>query len=190
MASSCKETGTILASDEMVISKSNISVSILPDNYNDALYIIDELSNISSASSENLIIKAWIERGNGATYVDGEDLIINFFSGTDCYIKVYHIDVNGQVQLIFPNIYYSDNFIKEGTIYRIPDTQYPFKFNLEQPYGTEFIKVMASTVQFADIEESFTDIGKATRGLLERGLTVEQREGQITEILLNYTIIE
>ncbi len=184
------ETGTIIASEEMIILKNNISASIIPDNYSDALYIINEITNISDTSNEDLIVKAWIERGNGATYVDGEDLIINFFSSTDCYIKVYHIDVDGQVQLIFPNNYYLDNYIIEGEIYRITDTQYPFTFNLGYPFGTEFIKVIASTIQFADIEESFTDIGVVTRGLLERGLTVEQREGQITELLLNYTIIE
>ncbi len=184
------ESSDIPAAEEIVVPKSDISVSIIPNNYSNALQIIYELSDISGTSGDAPIVKAWIERGNGATYRDGENLVINFYSVTGCYIKVYHIDVNGQTKLIFPNEYYSNNYIVAYILYTIPDGRYPFKFELEAPYGTEFIKVMASPVQFADIEESFTNLGSASKNLLSKGLTVQQVEGQLTEILLNYTIIE
>jgi len=61
---------------------------------------------------------------------------------------------------------------------------------LDEPYGTEFIKVMASTSQFADIEESFKDLGQASKERLTRGLTVEQRQGDLAEKLIRYTIVE
>jgi len=184
------ETGSVLAAEEIVISKRDIHVSVIPDNYNNALYIIDELSEVSNTNSSQPIVNAWIEKGNGATYENGENLFVNFYSVTGCYIKVYHIDVNGQTQLIFPNSYYSNNFINANIIYSIPDGRYPFKFSLGEPFGTEFIKVIASPVQFAEIEESFSNLGNASQNLLFRGLTVEQTQGELTEILLNYTIIE
>ncbi len=182
------ENGSVLYAQELVIAKRDISVSIIPDNLTDAVNIKNELSNIIDSSNELSLINAWIERGNGATYKNNEELIINFFSNTGCYIKIFHIDVNGDVQLIFPNEYYSDNYISANTIHSIPDSNYPFKFNLGEPFGTEFIKVMASTVQFSDIEEAFSNLGSASRNLLTRGLTVEQKE-QLSELLLNYTII-
>ncbi len=40
-------------------------------------------------------------------------------------LKLYHIDVNGQIQLIFHNQYYSDNYIGADKIYSIPDRRYP-----------------------------------------------------------------
>lgn len=182
------ENGTIISVEELVIAKSDISVSILPDNFNNALNVINEVSQITNSPEENPLVNAWIERGNGAVYDNGEELVINFYSELGCYIKIYHIDVDGQMQLIFPNEYYSENYIKADTVYSIPDTRYPFKFSLGEPFGTEFIKVLASNVQFADIEESFSNLGNATRGLLERGIKVEQNE-QLSELLLNYTIV-
>lgn len=182
------ESGAVLSSEQVVISKSDISVSIYPDNYSDALNILNKISLISDSSVDNSLVNAWIEKGNGAVYKNGDNLVINFFSEYGCYIKIYHIDVNGDMQLIFPNEYYKNNFINANTVYSIPDKNYPFKFNLGKPFGTEFIKVLASNIQFDDIEEPFSTLGTATRGLLERGLTVEQNE-ELSEILLNYTIV-
>ena len=74
------ETGKVIAAEEIVVSKRYISVSIIPDNYSDAKNIIEEISDVSGASTQDSIVNAWIERGNGATYRNGENLIINFYS--------------------------------------------------------------------------------------------------------------
>ena len=113
-----------------------------------------------------------------------------FFSNRDCYVKVYHIDALNKMQLIFPNPYFSDNFVTAEKIYKIPDSRYPFAFVLGEPYGTEFIKVMASTVQFTDIEESFENLGTPSRGSASRGLSIKRTDSQVTEAIINYTIIE
>ena len=186
------ETGTVIAYDEISIPKILIpqDVSILPDNYDDALFVIDELAEVTNASNTDFVVKAWTKRGNGGVYRDGEKLVINFYSNRDCFIKIYHIDVNGNTQLIFPNIYYSDNFIIAKQIYKIPDSRYPFSFDLGAPFGTEFIKVVASTVQFEYIEESFEDLGRVSAEMLTRGLSIKQKKEQTTESLSSYTIIE
>jgi hypothetical protein len=187
------ETGLIMSSKESIIQKTDIPrhITILPDNYNNAMYVIDELSELMNASNENFVIKTWTKRGDGGTYKDGEKMVINFFSSRDCFIKLYHIDVNGEISLIFPNPYLADNFITANTIYKIPDSRYPFSFTLGAPYGIEFVKVIASTVQFTDIEESFTSMGKAGEyDGVSRGLSVVQNIEQTTEGLISYTIIE
>lgn len=186
------ETGLLLLKEELVIPRSEIpqSISISPDNYNDALFILDELYEVHGAHSQDFAVKLWTTRGNGATYQTGENLIIHFFASMDCYIKVYQIDVHKRTQLIFPNPFFSDNYIQGGKIYRIPDSHYPFDFILSEPLGTEFIKVIASTVPFEDMEESFEDIGEARGSLLTRGLKIEKKDEMVAEALISYTIVD
>ncbi len=186
------ETGTLSGKAELTLSKLTIpaSVSILPDNYNDAMYVLDELSEVQNAGNEEFVVKAWTTRGDGGVYREVERLVINFYANRDCFIKLYHIDVHKKMKLIFPNQYSPNNRIIGRKIYKIPDSSYPFTFNLTAPYGAEFIKVIASTVRFSDIEESFQEIGSASARIVARGLSVNARPEQITEALISYTIIE
>jgi hypothetical protein len=186
------ESGLVAAKTEVLIPKTELpdTISILPQNYNDALYVIDELSQIQSADPADFQVKLWTVRGEGATYRDGEELVIHLFSNRDCYVKIYQIDVDRQMQLIFPNRFFPDNFIRNGSVYKIPDTRYPFRFVLSEPYGTEFVKLIASTVQFEDIEEDFQQLGTSSKELVTRGLSIRQREEQIVEAMITYTIVE
>jgi hypothetical protein len=185
------ETGMVLSSTEVRIPKNEIptSVSIKPQKYNDSLYVLDELAEVENADNQDFIVKLWTKRGDGGIYVDGEKLIINFYTNRNCYIKVYHIDVQKNIQLIFPNQFYSDNFIKKKKLYKIPGEHYSFSFILGEPYGTEFVKVIASTVQFTDIEKSFENLGTTSLSLVKRGLKVIQEKEQITELMISYTIL-
>ena len=186
------ESGIVRSKIAVDLPRSSIpsTLSIQPENYSDAMFVLEELREVQNAGNTSFVVKAWTTRGNGGTYRDGESLVINFFANRDCYIKVYHVDVNRKMKLIFPNQYYDNNFIKEKKIYKIPDSSYPFKFGLTQPYGTEFIKVIASTLQFKDIEASFQEIGTASRGAIQRGLNIKAKKSQVTEAMISYTIIE
>jgi len=148
------------------------SLSVVPANYATAVAAKEALAPVGQSDSSAFRVQLWTTRGAGATYLDGEDLVVDLTASRDCYIKIYHIDVNGRVSLILPNQYSRDNFIRGGQVYRIPPPGAPYRFLLGKPYGVEFIKVIASTRPFSDIEEPFTDLGPATRGVLERGLSV------------------
>ena len=186
------KSSTVIADREILFGKDQVPRGILirPSNYEDALYVLQELAEVSNASNSDFIIKGWTIRGDGGIYRDGERMVVNFYSSRDCYIKVYHIDVAGNMQLIFPNDFYSDNFILNKKLYRIPDNRYPFTFDLGAPYGTEFIKIVASTVQFKDIESAFEAVGHASGELVSRGLAVNLKKEQVSETLFSYTIIE
>jgi hypothetical protein len=186
------ETGISIASAEVSIPKSEIppTLSILPDNYNDAMFVLDQLSDVTGKDSDQFAIKLWTVRGNGATFRDGEEMVINFFANKDCYIKVFHIDVNGKVELIFPNKYYKDSFVKKSVVNKIPDSRYPFKFVLGKPFGTEFIKVIASTTPFKEVETAFSELGAAKKELFTKGLNVEEKTALTAEAMINYTIIQ
>ena len=182
---------TVIARAEAAIPRTLIpsSVSILPDNYNDALYVLEQLASVQGTIGGSLEVKAWNVRGDGGVYRDGEKLVVNFYASRACFVKVYHVDAQGKTQLIFPNQFLRDNALKAGRIYRIPDSSYPFTFDLGAPYGTEFIKVVASTTQFTDIEAAFTDMGKVTRGTVSRGLVVTGVDTQVAEATFSYTIL-
>ncbi len=184
-------SGLVAANSQVVVPKVELpdSVSVLPENYNDALYVIDELSRIQDSDAGDFQIKLWTVRGEGATYRDGEELVIHLFSNRDCYVKIYQVDVEQQMQLIFPNRFFPDNFVRKGRVYKIPDTRYPFRFVLGEPFGTEFVKLIASTLQFGDIEEDFQGLGSSSADVITRGLSIQQREEQIVEALISYTIV-
>jgi hypothetical protein len=186
------ETGLSIAGEELRLARRDIpgDIALLPANYQDAMEVVGELSDLMKSSNEGLETRVWTARGNGATYRDGENLVIRFFANRPCFIKVYHIDVNKKMSLIFPNDYYSDNRIEADKIYSIPDDHYPFRFELGEPYGTEFIKVIASTRQFEDIEEAFSDLGRAEGRVMTRGLAVKQKDELRTEEMISYTIVE
>jgi len=112
------------------------------------------------------------DRGSGASYVDGEEMTIFVTTNRDAFVKVYHIDVNGAIQLIWPNRFGGGSVIRPGTPVPIPAQGDPFAFRLGAPYGTEFIKVVASTVPFAQTESDFSSLGTDVRGVLKRGIDV------------------
>ena len=94
------------------------------------------------------------------------------------------------MSLIFPNTFHKNNKIEKDKIYTIPDDSYGFTFVLGEPFGTEFIKIIASTTQFKDIETAFESLGEGSSDMIDKGLTIEQREGKLAEVLFSYTILE
>ncbi|MBN2440104.1 MAG: DUF4384 domain-containing protein, partial [Spirochaetales bacterium] len=186
------ESGLISGTISFPLNKKYLpsSLSILPSNAENALTIIEDLTQVGRSIDNSLTIKAWPTRGIGGRYYKDEELIVKFQANTNCYIKIYHIDVNKEMSLIFPNKYHKTNKIKKDSIYTIPDESYGFAFVLGKPFGTEFIKIIASTTQFKDIEEAFASLGESDPEIIGKGLTIEQQEGKLAEVLFSYTIME
>ncbi|MBI9101994.1 MAG: DUF4384 domain-containing protein [Spirochaetales bacterium] len=75
--------------------------------------------------------------------------MLYILASRDCYIKVFYIDVTGEKSTqVFPNPYEQRNFLRGGRSLLFPGTQSAFKFRLSAPFGTEYIKVTASTSPF------------------------------------------
>jgi hypothetical protein len=166
------------------------NTALQPENYDDAVAVLNKVNEIDAAQPENLKISAWPDRGAGGVYYEGENLLIRFKSNRDCYIKIYHIDVNGKMKLIFPNKFHHNNLIKNKRVYSIPESNYGFAFRLGAPYGTEFIKVVASPSQFKDIESAFEDLGDVALKKIYKALSPKQKKEGVAEALFSYTIIE
>jgi len=184
--------GTLIGKTKVAFDKALLpaQAALKPQNYGRAAAAGRLLGGLLPAGPAGFSVRVATNRGNGGVYRDGEELTISFFADRDAYLKLYHIDVNGRVKLIFPNPFHSDNRIRAGRLTVIPDESYPFRFVLGPPYGTEYIKAIASTEPFSEVEGAFQELGPAGRELLTRGLEARREGGLVAEALLSYTIVE
>jgi hypothetical protein len=130
---------------------------------------------------------------NKTVYYDNEELQITLSANADCYFVAYHLDIDNNMQVIYPNRWERDkNFLKAGTTRIIPEGT---KFVLHAPYGEERILVYASSspidipddqyrssvISSAYIEHTQTVLRNGSRGLsvAPRGAT-----GQIVYSIL------
>ena len=107
------------------------------------------------------------------------------------YLKVYHVSADHKTQLIWPNRFGGgDGLIEPGIVVSVPGRGDPFAFKLEAPFGTEFIKVVASSTPFAGIESDFEDAEEPARQYISKGL-VPQGDGAVerAEALTSYIIL-
>jgi len=133
-----------------------------------------ELASISGSSPGGLAVSVSTDRGASGAYRVGESLAVIVGVSKDAYARVYHVDGSGRIQLIWPNRFGGgDGRIASGAPVRLPpDGAAPYSFVMEPPYGTEFIKVVASTAPFTDGQADFSDLGTSARGVMTRGLSV------------------
>jgi hypothetical protein len=99
------------------------------------------------------------------TYYDGEELFVTVWADKDCYFKVYHIDVDGKMKMIYPNEYNRNNFLRANTEMTVPRDE--VRFVLHEPFGQETILVTASPEQFTNLDSEMTPV-TATRETVTR----------------------
>ena len=151
--------GVMIGTEKIIISKSVLPsyAALVPVNYDTAVNIMRDIGDVLAGRHGGLVVRATTTRGNGATYRNGEEFLITIAASKDCYIKIYHFNVKGEMKLIFPDAGDS-NFLKARTLYTIPDPDYFASFVVEPPFGVEQIKVVASTKQFDYIEPAFVPL--------------------------------
>jgi hypothetical protein len=202
--------GEIIDSKEMLVSLQelqDLGVDILPDNIKTAAEA-EEKDGILPPAPEpvppvihdpipanTFRLAAW-PNSESRTYLDGDTLEINVEAERDCYIKVYHIDVNGAMKLLFPNTLNRNNFLPANTVRTVPEA--PVQLLLEAPYGQESIMVAASTQPYneKDLEAEFTQILQlsrdAVRNAAYRGVRLAVKGSPAAETAatrFNFTIL-
>jgi hypothetical protein len=115
----------------------------------------EEKQAVAEAFSEKnnaFELKAGLHGNAAGILYEGDPMGILIHANRDCYIKVWLIDAEGYRKLLFPNRFEPDNnFVRAGESKRIPDTSH---FEMEAPYGEEYIEVAAYDEAFAfDPEE-------------------------------------
>ncbi len=165
-----------------------VGIQVIPTDLNKINNISEEIDNLYGGESE-LEIYVTTSHGNGGIFFKDEYMKLYLLASENCYIKMFLIGVNGHITQIFPNQYESNNFLTGKQMLQFPGESSPFQFQLVPPFGTETIKVIASTRQFSDIGQGFKDLGMATRGIL---IVETENEGKETmaEAKVFYTILE
>jgi hypothetical protein len=180
-----------------------LSIALLPDNFK-TVEEIQEQEEIFTppvppppANTPVFSVKAWPD-SDTATYIDGDEMSITLLANQNCYVKVYHIDVNRQMQLIFPNRLNRNNYLAADTKRVIPES--PVQLTLHAPFGQETIYVIASGEPFQNIEAEFVQIREASREAVRnaagegRGASLQLKPGSApvlgtTETRFHYTIL-
>ena len=79
-------------------------------------------------------------------YSDGDFMSMNIYSEKDCFFRIIHVDVNGNIQIIYPVAEIDNNFIRAGETRIIPDN---FRYKLGPPFGEELILAAAYSETFS-----------------------------------------
>jgi hypothetical protein len=121
-------------------------------------------------------------------YYDGEYMSFLVSSEKDCYLKITHVDVYGNTQVIYPRSGSDNNFLKARQTRRLPDNT---RFRLTKPYGEEYILAAAYDRPFTVTPESAAPVTAAaiTRGLVVEEKTVNARMSPIATAKFSYTIL-
>jgi len=86
------------------------------------------------------------------TYLHRDELKMTVMADQDCFFKVYHIDVNNQMKMIYPNSSDKNNVLKANIPREIFES---LAWRIYKPYGAETILVVASSQQFDKIDQEY-----------------------------------
>jgi hypothetical protein len=124
-------------------------------------------------------VKVWTNKDDG-TYRAGDRLIVYVQSEKDAYLKVDYYQANGKVVHLVPNLFGQQAFIHAGEVLSFGGKGSPFEFVVAPPYGSEAIKVLASTRPIVktlspgkDTDDSSEYLGKLREGV--RGLELRPK---------------
>ena len=120
----------------------------------------DDLKNSGQHPEFTVTIRP--ERGQAAVYRRGEKIRFRVEASRDCYIKVIYLSATDATSggrkkmntLLFPNLHDRENRIDAGRA-RIVGRFGELEVN--PPYGTDIVTVMASLHQFADLADTLRE---------------------------------
>lgn len=75
-------------------------------------------------------------------YNIGDNLKVNYRVDKDAYVYVFDIDTQGNVILLFPNIYTNNNYARAGATYTLPDNS-NYKLSVAGPNGVDTLVMFA-----------------------------------------------
>jgi TolB-like protein len=104
-------------------------------------------------------IRLWLDKGESPTYRNEETMKIYFKTDRDCYVTICNINTEGKVNLLYPNNFTRDNFVKAEQTYSIPSEDAPYDFQVEGRPGVEYIYALATDKPFG-VASNFEELVK------------------------------
>lgn len=103
-------------------------------------------------------LKVWTNKPTNS-FVEHERLIIYVKSDRDAYLKLDYFQANETVAHLVPNKYRGQGHITGGKTYTFGDDTSPEQLIIQEPYGDEVIKAIASVTPFDLSNEPVEGIG-------------------------------
>ena len=110
----------------------------------------DEVYERAAADTpeRDLHVSVWHDKDDDEPYRRGEDLRVHFRTDRDLYVVVYRIDVDGEVEVLWPNSRYDDGFVYGDHTYTLPRPGSPVRLRTSERKGVEYVEAIASEYPF------------------------------------------
>jgi len=126
-------------------------------------------------------IDLWMNKSEGSTYNFGEKAYFYFKANKNCYVAIYEIRPTGEMVLLFPNKYESNNYITANKTYRVPSVGASYYFKVAPPSGKYYVQIIASTQPFPlmikfkqmSLQFTFPKISDDAQKFIETKLNIE-----------------
>ena len=117
-----------------------------------------EAKAAAAPSQQDFGLKVWTNKPTNS-FVEHERLIIYVQSDRDAYLKLDYFQANETVAHLVPNKYRGQGHITGGKTYTFGDDTSPEQLIIQEPYGDEVIKAIASVTPFDLSNEPVEGIG-------------------------------
>jgi hypothetical protein len=166
--------GTAISSSSFSVPVSELEkmdIAVLPANNATEIEARQSEKVFTALPEKNgFHVEAWMDSGSG-TYYEGDVMTVSFVSDKDCYYKMYYINTQGKMNLIYPTRRTGGNFLRANSIKEM-------KFDCIPPYGNETFLFMASEEPFSLTEPDFAE-SDASHAAIEHALRgLRYQEGQ------------
>lgn len=95
-------------------------------------------------------------------FYGGESFKLTFETTADAYVYVFDCTEEGQVVCLFPNKGQKDNFVKAKRAVTIPPPNANYTIEVGPPYGSEYVKIIASKKKLSSLDQETLQQAVAT----------------------------
>ncbi|MDE2483936.1 MAG: DUF4384 domain-containing protein, partial [candidate division NC10 bacterium] len=100
--------------------------------------LLQSLNQLGQQSGNGRRVEITTNRpGLGTSFKRGEEIRYFVTSSLDGYLYLFHVDAEGGIKRVFPNMYQRETRIEAGAWVQVPGPGAPFKFEASTPYGLE-----------------------------------------------------
>ena len=163
----------IISDASVLIPKEAVppAIAVFSENYGEVSFadLVDEPEDTLDMMFEDINLEVFVDHSVDNQYKVGESMKIYIKADKDCYIRILYRDTQGEDLMLFPRRETDNDFIKANQTYVIPPDN-SYKIVAVEPYGTECLKVFASTRPFGN----FQSVNVET--IRERGMRIEENQ--------------
>lgn len=159
----------IISDASVLIPKDNLpnNLSILSENSQKVSFT--DMVDITIDTLDNINLEVFVDHAVDKEYEVGESMKIYVKADKSCYIRVIYRDTEGEDVLLFPRSPSDNDYIEANRTYVIPPDD-SYRIVAVEPYGTECLKVLASTNPFGSSRSVDIPILRA------RGIKIEDNQ--------------